>query len=100
MGLRKQIVEHNCLPLPEKVAAELNGGYTGINQIRNAINRERNIRNLTKVLKDILDAEYWNPTEKRDFMDRALRREWRTEDEAEAVRRVYMEFYGTKEESD
>ena len=99
MGLRKQIVEHNCLPLPEKVAAELNGGYTGIAPIRDAINHERNIRNLTKVLKNILDTEYRKPTEKRDFMDRALKRQWQTEDGAEAVRRVYAEFYGTKEAS-
>ena len=95
MGLRRAIVEHNCLPLPEKVAAELNGGYTGIAPIRDAINRERNTQNLTKVLKDILDVEYMDPTEKRDFMDRALKRQWQTEDGAEAVRRVYLERYGT-----
>ena len=95
MGLRKQLVEHNCLPLPEKVAAELNGGYTGIKTIRDAINHEKNIQNLMKILKDILDVEYMDPTEKRDFMDRALRREWLTEDGAEAVRRVYLERYGT-----
>ena len=97
MGLRRELVEHNCLPLPENVAAELNGGYTGIAQIRDAINHERNIQNLTKVLKNILDTEYRKPTEKRDFMDRALKRQWRTEYEAEAVRRVYLELYRKKE---
>jgi len=94
LGLRKQLVEHNCLPLPENVADNLKGGFDGIKPIRDAIRQEKNISNLTKVLKDILDVEYKTPTERRDFMDRALKRKWCTEDEAEAVKRVYRELYG------
>jgi len=94
LGLRRQLVEHDCPPLPEKVAAELNGGYTGVEPIRDAVRQERNISNLMKVLKGILDDEHKEPTERRDFMDLALKRQWQTEDEAEAVRRVYLELYG------
>jgi len=94
LGLRKQLVEHNCPPLPEKVATNLKGGYTGIKKIRDAVNHEKNIRNLTKVLKDILDAELKEPTERQDFMEKAVKRKWHTEDECEAVRRVYRELYG------
>ena len=93
MSLRKLLVEHNCPPLPEKVAAELNGGYTGVEPIRDAVRQERNITNLMKVLKGILDAEHKEPTERHDFMKRALARQWQTEDEAEAVQRVYLELY-------